>query len=123
MPKGITISEDLRQRVVEAYQAGQSTMQAIADRFAVKRGWVNEIVQRYKRTGSVAPSPRGGGATAILIDEDYEVIAEIIKHQNDATLAEIAAQLAEQTGVVVSLPTICRALQKMGLSRKKNSAR
>ena len=39
MPKGITISQDLRQRVVEAYQAGQSTMQEIADRFAVKRGW------------------------------------------------------------------------------------
>jgi transposase len=123
MPKGITISEDLRQRVVEAYQAGQSTMQEVADRFAVKRGWVNEIVQRYNQTGSVAPSPRGGGATAKLIDEDYQVIAEIIKHQNDATLAEIASQLAQRTGVVVSLPTICRTLQKMGLSRKKNSAR
>jgi transposase-like protein len=43
MPKGITISEDLRERLVSAYQTGQSTMQAIAVRFAVKRGWVNEI--------------------------------------------------------------------------------
>ena len=94
-------------------------MQEVADRFAVKRGWVNEIIQRYNQTGSVAASPRGGGATAKLIDEDYQVIAEIIKHQNDATLAEIAAQLAERTGVIVSLPTVCRALQKMGLSRKK----
>jgi transposase len=59
-------------------------MQEVADRFAVKRGWVNEIMQRYNQTGSVAASPRGGGATAKLIDEDYQVIAEIIKHQNDA---------------------------------------
>lgn len=123
MPKGITISEDLRQRVVEVYKAGQSTMQEVADRFAVKRGWVNAIIQRYNQTGSVAASRRGGGATAKLIDEDYQVIADIIKHQNDATLAEIAEQLGEQTGVVVSLPTMCRALQKMGISRKKNSAR
>jgi transposase-like protein len=44
MPKGITISEDLRERVVSAYQTGQGTMQEVAERFAVKRGWVNEIV-------------------------------------------------------------------------------
>ncbi|CAN1210292.1 Transposase [Tumidithrix helvetica PCC 7403] len=123
MPKGITISQDLRQRVVETYLAGQSTMQEVADRFEVKRGWVNEIVQRYKLTGSVAPSPRGGGAPAILVDEDYQVLAEIIKQQNDATLAEIATQLAEHTGVLVSVPTMSRAVNKMGFSRKKNSAR
>jgi transposase len=123
MPKGITISQDLRERVVEAYKAGQSTMQEVADRFAVKRNWVNEIIQRYNQTGSVAASLRGGGAIAKLEVEDYQVLADIIKTENDATLAEIAAQLAERTGVVVSPPTICRALQKMGLSRKKNAAR
>jgi predicted DNA-binding protein YlxM (UPF0122 family) len=37
--------------IVEAYKAGQSTMQEVADRFAVKRGWVNEIIQRYNQTG------------------------------------------------------------------------
>jgi transposase len=123
MPKGITISQDLRQRVVATYLAGQSTMQEVADRFEVKRGWVNEIVQRYKRTGSVDPSPKGGGAPAILMDKDYQVLAEIIKQQNDATLAEIATQLAEHIGVLVSVPTISRAVNKLGFSRKKNSAR
>lgn len=120
MPKGITISEDLRERVVSAYQTGQSTMQEVAERFAVKRGWVNEIVQRYKSTGSVAPSPRGGGAVAKLGEEHYSVLAEIVERQNDATLAEIAVQLAERTGIVVSQATICRVLQKMELSRKKS---
>jgi transposase len=120
MPKGITISEDLRERVVSAYQTGQGTMQAIAERFAVKRGWVNEIVQRYKSTGSVAASPRGGGAVAKLSEEHYPVLADIVERQNDATLAEIAVQLAERTGIVVSQATICRVLQKMALNRKKN---
>lgn len=121
MPKGITISEDLRQRVVETYQLGGSTMQEVANQFKVKRGWVNQIVQRFKETGSVKRSPIGGGASAKLIEEDYQVLVEIIQNQNDITLAEIAVQLAERTGVVVSLSTICRALQKMKLSRKKNS--
>jgi transposase len=120
MPKGITISEDLRTRVVTAYQSGQTTMQAVADRFAVKRGWVNEIVQRYKRTGSVAPSPRGGSALAKLGEAYYPVLVDIVAQHNDATLAEIAVQLAERTGVKVSQATICRALQKIELSRKKN---
>ncbi|WP_019500273.1 IS630 transposase-related protein [Pseudanabaena sp. PCC 6802] len=119
MPKGITISEDLRARVVAAYQSGQTTMQAVAERFAVKRGWVNEIVQRYKRTGNVAPSPRGGGAIAKLGEQHYPVLADIVERQNDATLAEIAVQLAERTGVKVSPATICRTLQKIELSRKK----
>lgn len=122
MQTGKAYSQDLRERVIEAYQGGTGTMQAVAERFAVSRNWVNNLVQRQKQTGNVAAKPHGGGAQAKLRVEHYQVLEEIIISQNDATLGEISERLAEMTGVVVSQPTICRALQKIKLSRKKNIA-
>jgi transposase len=35
-------------------------MKEVADRFAVSRSWVNNLVQRQKQTGGVAAKPHGG---------------------------------------------------------------
>ena len=119
MQTGKAYSEDLREKVIEAYQAGSSTMQQVAKRFAVSRNWVNNLVQRYKQTGNIAAKPHRGGVTAKLTPKHYQVIEEIINKKNDVTLKEISQQIAEITGLVVSQPTICRALQRMELTRKK----
>ena len=121
MKKGKPYSQDLRERVIAAYQAGESTMREVAERFSVSCTWVNELVQRQKKTGSVAAKPYGGGAALKLTCEHYPILEEIIKAQNDATLAEISQRLVEKTGVKVSQSTICRALQKMKLTRKKKN--
>ena len=94
-------------------------MREVAERFAVSCTWVNELVQRQKRTGSIAVKPHGGGAPAKLTAAHYPVLEAIIEAQNDVTLAEIRQRLAERTGVLVSQPTICRALAKIKLTRKK----
>jgi len=52
MKKGKPYSQDLRERVITAYQAGESTMREVAARFSVSCTWVNELVQRQKKTGS-----------------------------------------------------------------------
>jgi hypothetical protein len=52
-----------------------------------------------------------GGARATL--------AELVAEKNDATLAEYADRLAERTGTRRSPSAICRALQALGLVRKK----
>jgi len=49
MKKGKPHSQDLRERVIAAYQAGESTMREVAARFSVSCTWVNELVQRQKR--------------------------------------------------------------------------
>ena len=94
-------------------------MREVAERFSVSCTWVNELVQRQKKTGSFAAKPYGGGAEAKLTPEHYPILEEIINAQNDLTLAEISQKLAEKTDVKVSQSTICRALQKMRLTRKK----
>jgi transposase len=51
------------------------------------------------------------------------VLVGLVAEQNDATLAQYCARLAERTGVRVSEAAVCRALIRLGLSRKKDSAR
>ena len=120
MQTGKAYSQDLRERVIAVYQEGKSTMEEVAKRFAVSRSWVNNLVQRQKQTGSVAAKPHGGGAVAKVNATHYSILEEIIDGQNDLTLLEIKQRLAEKTGILVSQSTICRALQEIELTRKKN---
>ncbi len=72
-------------------------------------------MRRYRRTGSLQPKPHGGGNPPILGPEDLERLRELVRQQPDATLKELCQQL----GVSCCLMTIARALDKLGLSRKK----
>ncbi len=78
MKKGKPYSEDLRERIFAAYQAGEGTMREVAKRFKVSCTLVNELVQRNKNTGSIAVKPHGGGAKAKLTPEHYLILEEII---------------------------------------------
>jgi len=82
MQKGKPYSQDLRERVISAYQTGESKMREVAKRFSVSRTWVNELVQRQRKTGSIAVKPHGGGAQAKLTAVHYPVLEAIIEAQN-----------------------------------------
>src|SRR5438105_2010142 len=59
-------SQDLRDRVLAAYDRGLPT-QRIAELFAVSKAWARRLKQRRRETGETAPRPMGG-ATVIKID-------------------------------------------------------
>jgi transposase len=50
-------------------------------------------------------------------------LTALVAEQNDATLAQYRTRLAERTGVGVNEAAVCRALTRLGLSRKKDLAR
>lgn len=54
-------SIDLRQRVVNAYDAIKDSQKEIADRFAVSYFWVLKILRQHRLTESIEPLPHGGG--------------------------------------------------------------
>src|SRR4028118_751406 len=54
-------SNDLRQRVVAAYDAREGTQEQVAARFAVSASWVRKLLRRRRAIGSIAPTPPGGG--------------------------------------------------------------
>lgn len=104
---------DLRVRVLAACDDGDPTAE-VADRFAVSPAWVRRLKQRRRETGEVGPRaapPRRGK----LAGRDAEPLAAVAAAP-DATLAELRRSLA----LPVALSTLCVALRRLGLTRKKS---
>src|SRR5262245_30158663 len=112
-------SRDLRQRIVEIILRGDATVGQVAERFLVSVSFVTRLLQLYRSTGSVEPRPHGGGHPAVLTPEDLRRLRELIRDRPDATLEECRGHL----GSSCSLPTISRALSRLGLPRKKKVPR
>ena len=104
-------SQDLRSRVLAAYDRGMPTRQ-VAEVFEVSPAWARRLKQRRRETGETAPRPMGG-ATVVKID--MARLAELVRQQPDATLRE----LRDRLGGVCGEPAVCMALKRLGLSFKK----
>jgi len=113
-------SEDLRIRIVNAYEQGLGSVIEIANQFQVGKTFVHDLIKRWHITGSVTPLPRRGGARPKLNQARLQKLEAMVQEKNDATLEELSERLEQETGVKVSVPTVHRALLKLDLTRKKN---
>jgi transposase len=112
-------SMDLRVRVVAAVDAGEHNQEEIAQRFQVSSRWIRKLLRRRELTGSIAPLPHGGGQPPKLDTEAEARLRQQVHEQPDATLEELKALC----GATVSRMTIWRAVQRLGLTRKKKVPR
>jgi len=110
------LSRDLRERIVRAIEAG-SSRRAAAAQFAVIESCAIKLMQRWKRTGSVAPAAMGGKKPFVLADHADRVHA-LLAAKPDATLDELRVQLAGH-GIVVGRSSIDRFLKALKLTHKK----
>ena len=112
-------SADLRERVLAAWERREGTQAAIARRFSVCEATVENWLRQARQEGRRAPKPHAGGPLPRLTADTLAVLRALVLEENAATLAEYADRLAARTGVRVSPPVLCRALQRLGLPRKK----
>jgi transposase len=112
-------SQDLRERVARACDAGEMSQREVAEAFGVSLSFITKLLRRRRSTGSVAAKPHAGGRTPLMSQVDCRRVRELIRQQPDATLAECCQSMADQGATRVSLPTMCRVLDKLGLHRKK----
>ena len=110
-----TLSLDLRQRVVAAYDVGKGTRQAVADRFRVSLGMVKKLLQQRKRTGDLRPRHRFSGRKPLILETHRRQMRQLLGTQPDLTLAELRNAL----GLSCTLPAIHYALARMDLTYKK----
>lgn len=110
-------SMDLRERVVADRVAGLGTAE-VARKYRVSPAWVRRLLHRYRATGQVAPKRRTQ-YRAPLLQPYLQHLAAEIEARPDATLAELRAAV----GVPVSLPTVWRAVRRLGMTVKKSPAR
>src|SRR4051812_30288305 len=108
---GAPYAQDLRDRVLSAYDRGMETGQ-IADVFDISPAWARRVKQRRRENGETTPRPMGG---VRLVKIDLARLAELVAQQPDATLKE----LREKLGVACAESAVCMALKRLGLSFKK----
>jgi transposase len=113
-------SIDLRHKILHAYERRLGSQRALADLFGVSVSFVEKLLCRHRRTGTVAPKPYAGGQQRRLGATAETVIQEAVRATPDITLEELCSRMADLQGVQVSVPTMCRALQRLGLPRKKS---
>jgi transposase len=109
-------SKDLRERVIEAYDAGRGSTRQLAVVFGVSSAWIRKLLWLRRETGTVAAKVYRRGPRPRLSDGKLARLAELVRQHPDATLCDLRRRLRVNCSVV----TIHRALVKLGLSYKKS---
>ena len=112
-------SNDLRRALIAAYEHHDYSQHEVAALFGVSPATVRNIVRRKRETGSPDTKPRGRGKPATLSPPVRERVRQLLTKRNDLTLAELCEQIAREYQTRVSVPTMCRVVQRLGFRRKK----
>ena len=116
MPCGMkTLSLDLRERIVGAYDAQQGTREEVAQRFRVSVGMVKKLLQQRRQTNELGHRHRYSGRKARILPEYRDRLAALVAAQPDLTLAQIKEKLA----MTCTVPAVHYALIALGLTYKK----
>ena len=110
-----TLSTDLRERIVLAYDHEEGNRQEIADRFKVSLGMVKKLLQQRRRTGSLAPRHQYSGRKPLLLPLHRAKLRGFLSKQPDLTLKELRKALKLEC----TIQAIHYALEAMGLTYKK----
>jgi transposase len=113
-------SIDLRQKILRACERQLGSQRTIADVFGVSLAFVEKVLRQHRTTGDIAPKPHAGGQQPRLDAAAQAVVQRLLADNPDATLEELCTGVAAEIGVRVSVPTMCRVLQRLGLPRKKS---
>ena len=112
-------SLDLREKILTAYFKKEGTIRQLAPRFKVSARFVGELIIRFRRTGSYAPKPHGGGNPPRITPSQHEIIIDLVKHYPDATLKELCVYFEEKCHITPSKSSMQRTLKALQLTRKK----
>jgi transposase len=112
--------QELRVRVVAAIEESEHSIPEIARLFNVGTTFAKKMLRLHRAGDDLAPR-HGGGSTPSLKAAEHVLLREQIAAQPDASLEELQAVLLEKQAVSVSPATVSRALQALGLPRKKRA--
>jgi len=110
-----TISMDLRQRILKAYDRGDVTRDQVASRFEVSLGMVKKLLRQRRTTGDIAPRYHRCGRKPVILDSHRRQMRLLLAKRPDLTLEEIRAEL----GLCCTIQAIHYVLADIGLTYKK----
>lgn len=111
-------SIDFREKIVKAYEKGNTSIRKVAAQFEVSKAFVQKLLKQKQATGKVQPQKQGGNNKSVLSFRRTQLI-ELVEKYPDATLVEYCEYWLEQYKQVVSPSMMCRELKHLNLTRKK----
>ena len=112
-------SEDLRKRIIEARERGESARD-IAQRYRVCKRSVERYWRRYQSSGSYAGYKKGNKGGSVL-DKHKGLLLKWIEQKPGITLAALRQRIADERAITISVPGLWYRLRQYGLSYKKNA--
>lgn len=104
-----------RKKMLAAIERGES-IASVARRFEVTQQGLHKLRRTVQRRGTIEPGKTGPKGHTKLTDADLELMREHVQANPGITLLELRDMLS----VHVAESTVCRGLQKLGLSFKKS---
>src|SRR3954468_5845862 len=110
-------SEELRRRVVSGVERGMSNSQA-ARTFSVSLSSLKPYLNKADRGESLAPKKSPGSAPK-LDEKASKLLEDELQERPYLTLQDRCKYIEVMTGLSVSRSTMCRAMARIGSTRKK----
>jgi transposase len=110
------LSQDLRERIVSAYEAGEGSYAVLAARFSVGHTVVGQLVRQKRDLGTLEPQTHRCGRKPAVSGKKEAELREHLKKHPDATVLE----RREALGLNCSEKTLWQTLRKMGWRFKKS---
>jgi transposase len=110
-------SEDLRKKIVDAIERGMPKAEA-ARTFGVGISTVKRYATKARRGESLEPG-KAPGKRPKMDERVGKLLEEDLKERPFATLRERCGYVEAVSGVSVSRSTMCRAIARVGSTRKK----
>ena len=116
-------SDDLRLKLLDAYEAGVGSLRKLAAQFCVSWGYTKKIRVQQTRTGQKKRLvQQRNGPVSRMNSQVQARLRGWLREQPDLTEAELRERLAG-TGVQVCKSRVGQVLRQMGERRKKNAPR
>jgi transposase len=119
MPKSLSL--DLRQRAVDAYDNGEGTFETVAERFKVSKSSLWRFSRQQRLEGHLVPKQRGGGKKPCVRGEHEDLFKRLVKANQDWTLAELRDGFEKETGIRMGITATSMTCRRLNLRRKKKS--
>lgn len=114
-------SDDLRCKLLTAYDRGQGSLRALAELFSVSYDWAQKISRQRRRSQRMerVPQSRHGVASRITPEVEAELLRRL-REQPDRTLAELQKGREQWHGLGFSTQHLWRVLKRLGVRLKKS---
>jgi len=119
MPR--SYSDDLRCKILQAYERVEVGLERLANQFGVSYGFTKKIRRQQLQSGQMErPAQLLHGPASRVTELVQEYLRRQVRSQPDRTLAELGQGLEQSLHVRLSKTRLCLELQRLGLRRKKN---